>query len=221
MPAVTLPAALKLKPFAPQTVQAGNPLGLTVIVEDAETWQGKVRFSLAADTPPGELIDPQSGEFSWTPPPDQAAGRYGVTILAVGLDGRKDETSFVATVLRTIPPLRLQAVGPRTVEAGKGLRVIVSPEDPAQWQGKVRFSLAADAPPGAKIDRQTGEFTWTPPAAWAGAATGNHRFGYRPGGANHPGHLRRRCDAAAPPPGPPGAKEIAVDLGRGVKLEMS
>ena len=51
---------------------------------------------------PGASIDPQTGEFSWTPPPDQAAGKYDVTVSVQGLDGQTVQTTLVVTVIRPI-----------------------------------------------------------------------------------------------------------------------
>ena len=59
-------------------------------------------------------------------------------------------------------PLKIQPISPQTIEVGKRLAVVVSVEDASQWKGKLRFSLAPNAPLGAKIDPETGAFTWTP-----------------------------------------------------------
>ena len=143
---VTVPIPLKLKPIEAQIVEAGKPLSVAVALDSAEVWKGKARYSLGSPTPPGASIDASTGVFTWTPTEDQAADKHNVTVLVTSPDGRRDETSFVVNVLRPIPPLRLQAIGPQTVEAGKELRVAVPPDKPAQWQGKVRFSLTVTRP---------------------------------------------------------------------------
>ena len=103
--AVPEPAApLKLQPIPPQTIEVGKPLAVAVPVENADAWKGKLRYSLAPSAPPGRPINPQTGEFSWTPPPDQAAGKYNVTVLAQGPDGQTAQTMFTVTVTKAAKP---------------------------------------------------------------------------------------------------------------------
>jgi hypothetical protein len=69
----------------------------------ANSWAGKLHFSLAPGVPSGARIDPQSGRFSWTPPLEQPAGKYDVTV-SVSADGqRAGQTTFAITVTRPTP----------------------------------------------------------------------------------------------------------------------
>jgi formylglycine-generating enzyme required for sulfatase activity len=92
------PAPLRIQPISPQTVEAGKPLSVSVAVEDARRWRNRLRYNLGANAPPGARIDRQSGEFSWTPPPDQDAGTEDVAVSVVGPDGQRDQKSFRITV---------------------------------------------------------------------------------------------------------------------------
>ena len=70
-----------------------------------------------------QAIDPQSGEFSWTPPPDQAAGKHDVTVSGQGPDGQTAQTTFVVTVTRPIPaPARLPGKE-IAVDLGSGVKL--------------------------------------------------------------------------------------------------
>ena len=59
------------------------------------------------------MIDPQSGEFSWTPPSDQPAGPQEISISATGPDGQTTNTSFTINV--TLPSI--------TVDVGNGVKL--------------------------------------------------------------------------------------------------
>ena len=136
-PSVKSAPKLKLPEINPQTVEAGKPLTFAVPVVDAAQWKGKLRFSLPSKTPRGAWIDPESGQFSWTPPLDLAAGTEVIAVAVEGPNGQKDETSFAVNVLRPIPPLKLKPIPAQTVEAGKPLHLAVTLENPDAWQGKV------------------------------------------------------------------------------------
>jgi hypothetical protein len=61
------PAPWKLRPIAPQTIEVGNELTVAVTVENADAWQGKLRYGFGGQAPPGVMIDPQAGRLTWTP----------------------------------------------------------------------------------------------------------------------------------------------------------
>ena len=84
---VTAPLPLKLKPIDTKTVNVGGSIGLTVGLENAEAWKGKVRYSLASPTPPGMSIDAATGIVTWTPAEGQAADKHKLTVLATGPHG--------------------------------------------------------------------------------------------------------------------------------------
>jgi hypothetical protein len=98
------PSTLKLRPTEVQAVEGGKRFTLPVSVENPERWIGKLKFSLAPNAPPGAHIDPQSGEFSWIPPPEEDARRQDVTVLVETPDGQRARTSLTMVVMRAPPP---------------------------------------------------------------------------------------------------------------------
>jgi hypothetical protein len=94
---------LEIVPVRPRPVEAGKPLKLPVTVKNADAWQGQVRFALGPHCPEGAAIDAKTGEFSWTPPPDQAAGNYDVTVSAQGPEGQAAQAMFSVTVAEAAP----------------------------------------------------------------------------------------------------------------------
>jgi formylglycine-generating enzyme required for sulfatase activity len=211
---------LKLKPIAPQTVEAVKPLTIAVALENAEVWKGKVRYSLGSPTPLGMSIDAATGMFTWTPTEGQAADKHKVTVLATGPDGRRDETSFVVNVLRPLPPLRLQSMSPQTVEAGKQLNVTATVENYAAREGKLRYRLGPESPSGATINAETGELVWAPPSDQAAGRYDMTVSVQGPDRQTAQTTLVVTVTRPIPVPAKFAGKEIAVDLGRGVKLEM-
>ena len=62
----------KLQPIPTRTVEAGHELIVAVTVDNADAWQGKLRYGIGGELPPGVMIDPQTCTITWTPRPDQA-----------------------------------------------------------------------------------------------------------------------------------------------------
>jgi hypothetical protein len=98
--------ALQPLSFVPQspTIEAGKPLRFWLLVYQ-NSWAGDLHFSLAPGAPSGMRIDPQRREFYWTPPLDQPAGEYDVTVLASADRQRAGQTTFAITVTRPSPPV--------------------------------------------------------------------------------------------------------------------
>ena len=123
----------------------------------------------------------------------------------------------------SIMPLKIQPIPPQTIEAGKPLSVVVTVEDPQRWNGKLRYTLAPDAH-GATIDSHAGVFTWTPPSDQpAGQTQISVSAISRDGQMTQTSFIVTVTRPIPAPPLPPkvsGGKEIAIDLGGGVKLEM-
>ena len=219
---VTAPVPLKLEPIPAQTVEAGKPLSVAVAMENADAWKGKVRYSLGSPTPLGMSIDAATGIFTWTPSEGQAADKHKVTVLVTGPDGRRDETSFVVNVLRPIPPMKLKPIPAQTVEAGKPLQLVVTLENPDAWQGKVRYAIASQAFPGARIDPQSGRFSWTAPLDQAAGQQEISVSTTGLGGQTAQTSFIVTVTRPIPVPLPAtlAGKETSVDLDNDVKLEM-
>ena len=96
---------------------------VAVSVEDAQRWKGNVLYSLVSNAPLGASIDETTGEFSWIPPSDQAAGRYDVTVSAQSLDGQTAQMTFVVTVTRPIPTSAKLTDKEIAVDLGSGVKL--------------------------------------------------------------------------------------------------
>lgn len=98
-------------------------MALTVV--NADTWHGKLRYSLGADAPPGAKIDPATGTFTWTPADGPGPSRYEVAVSVEGPDGQGGQTALAITVARPNPRGLKEAtldLGP-----GVGLELVLIP----------------------------------------------------------------------------------------------
>ena len=118
------------------------------------------------DIPFGLSIDTASGEMSWQPSEEDGSGSWNVRVEAI-LEGQVvpvATTTIKVSVVETDQPPEIRAIGLQSVEAGQTLRLLVSASDVDEPTYALRFRLGPDAPEGATINENTGEFEWTPPA---------------------------------------------------------
>ena len=70
----------------------------------------------------------------------------------------------VVPTSHTPTPLKIHPISPQTIEAGKLLKIKVTVEDSQRWKGRLRYGLVSSATPLARIDPQSGKFSWLPPS---------------------------------------------------------
>jgi formylglycine-generating enzyme required for sulfatase activity len=118
--------------------------------------------------------------------------------------------------------LKLQRIVAQTVEVGRPLTVAVAVENADVWKGKLRYALDPHAPAGAAIDATTGVLTWTPTQAQGPGKYDLVVSVDGPEGQKETTTVAITVTVTRPIPAPTKLldKEIAVDLGGGVKLEM-
>jgi len=134
---------------------------------DIEQPNDRVRFSLGGSVPPGAVIDPVSGEFSWTPTEAQGPGVFPITVVATddGIPALSSSRVFAVTVLEANSPPALAAIPNQTVAEETTLTFTAVATDPDLPANPLTYSLAGTVPEGAAIDPATGVFTWTPTEA--------------------------------------------------------
>jgi formylglycine-generating enzyme required for sulfatase activity/Spy/CpxP family protein refolding chaperone len=110
----------------------------------------------------------------------------------------------------------LKPITSQTVEAGKELMVDVSVGDSPAATGEVRFAIGPGAPTGAMIDARTGRFAWTPTQEQGGA-----RYDVTVSARASDGRSEQTAfNISVTRPIRLLDKEIAADLGGGVKLKL-
>jgi len=116
---------------------------------------------LAQGLPSGATLDPQTGDFDWTPSYTQA-GSYQVRFIASD-DNSHDSETITITVSNVNRPPVLGAISDPSVDENNLLNISVSATDPDDQT--LTYSVSG-LPNGAVFAGQT--FTWTPSYDQAG-----------------------------------------------------
>ena len=164
-----------LSPIPSQLAEQGQPTEVRVAryASDLDRPAQTLSYSLAAGAPAGSLLDPNSGLFAWTVPPNQQLGPYtiGVTVTDNGSPSMSTSETFTINVVPFNHPPTVAAVPTQTLDEGALLSVSATATDPDPGQ-MIAYSLGAGAPSGAAIDVHSGLVTWTPdPYAGSGHYT--------------------------------------------------
>jgi hypothetical protein len=146
-----------------------NTLRFTFAAVDADPGQ-RLTFSLVG-APAGASIDPVTGQFTWTPTPDQGGQLYDfqVRVSDNGYPVKFDQRFIFVSVQAGGPAANTAPVLTYfpffTIDSpGKTLTFTATATDADVPKQKLTFSLFR-APTGARIDPVTGVFTWTPTPA--------------------------------------------------------
>lgn len=142
-------------------------LSFTASATDSDIPGDQIAFSLDAGAPPGAVIDPETGVFTWIPTEAQGPGVYSVTVRATddGTPALNDSQVVAITVGEVNTPPVLAALPDMRVRPTRTLTFAAVPTDPDLPANPLAFSLDPGAPAGAAIDPTTGVFTWTPTPA--------------------------------------------------------
>ena len=143
----------------------GQPLAFTATATDPEVGQA-VTFSLVG-APAGATIDPDTGEFAWTPA--EAQGPDTFVFLVRATDGFVNTDLQITVVVREVNAGPVLAGVPTSIATVRGRPVTfaATATDPDLLGGRgnaLTYSLVG-GPPGAIIDPDTGEFAWAPDSA--------------------------------------------------------
>jgi len=146
-----------------------NELTFTATATDPD--DDNLTFLLDDDAPDGATIDPTTGEFSFTPTPEQGGMTFTFRILVIddGAPPLSDSEEVTITVGDNRPP-DLAPIDQRQTTAGQEVSFTATATDPDD--NDLTFILDDNAPDGATIDPETGEFSWTP----TGDQIGNFTF---------------------------------------------
>jgi hypothetical protein len=148
-----------------KTGTVGLAVKFTATATDNDVPSNTMTFSLDSGAPAGATINPDTGEFDWTP---TGAGAFQVVVRVTdnGVPAGEDFEEITITVTEqdvNDPPV-LGEIGNKTVDEQVALTFTATATDPDAGQTQT-FSLDSGAPAGATINGSTGAFSWTPTEA--------------------------------------------------------
>ncbi|TWT79056.1 putative Ig domain protein [Planctomycetes bacterium CA13] len=148
-----------------QTVDEGTLLAFTATTTDADLPGNAMTYRLAPngspEIPAGSSINETTGEFTWTPSEDQGPGIYKVDVIVSDGEFSDSETITITVGEVNVQPI-LDSIGDKTIDEETLLSFAVTATDTDVPSDNLEFSLSGDVPFGARIDKTTGEFSWTP-----------------------------------------------------------
>ncbi len=150
-----------------KTADEESVFRFTAKATDADYPPQTLSFSLGAGAPPGAVIDPVTGVFSWMPTEAHGPGAFSATIFVT--DDGPPPLSASETILITVKEVNtapvLTGIGNKTVNEQTLLTFTNTATDADIPVQTLTYSLDAGAPPGTAIDPVSGVFTWTPTEA--------------------------------------------------------
>lgn len=109
--------------------------------------------------------------FYWQPTATQT-GRHRIEIFATTPEGESHSRSFMVELRPFNSPPRFTPLRAITIPINESFQLEIKAVDPdGMNQDLIRY-LAVDLPEGARLDEQTGQFTWSPSIR----QVGTHRF---------------------------------------------
>lgn len=150
-----------IAPLTAQTIEENSPLTVQLSGSDPDAEDaGKLTYSIDP-LPEGALLNPTSGQFSWTPTFDQS-GDYALTATVSDGQGLTAATPQQITVSNVNRPPHFPTPFAREGSENALLQFTVAAQDPDREDaGKLIYS-ALGLPEGASLNPATAEFSWTP-----------------------------------------------------------
>ncbi len=145
-------------------IDEDEALLLDIAATDADRPANDLVFSLAGDVPAGASIDPDTGQFTWTPSEQQGDLDFNMIVRVTDSGGLSDELTVNIAVEEVNSPPVFDPVESQTTYEGLDLEVDVTARDPDDSDNYILYSLVeGEYPEGAVIDPYAGKITWEVP----------------------------------------------------------
>ena len=143
-------------------VAENSQLSFRIVATDADLPANKLTYSFEPGAPDGASLNPNNGQFTWTPTEVQGPGVYPITVRVTdnGVPNLSATRMFTVTVneVNTVPVLA--PIADVTVPQCGWVRFTNLVADVDLPANLLIFSLDTGAPAGASLDPTTGVFDW-------------------------------------------------------------
>jgi hypothetical protein len=153
-----------LAPLADRAVDEETPVTFSAGATDDDRPAQSLTYSLDEGAPAGAMIDPNTGQFTWTPSEAQGPKTFVVTVIATdnGSPPLNSSQNLTLTVAEINTPPDLNPVADQTVALGNTLQITLSATDADQPANTITFDFSGSTPTGMSLDPGSGELSWTP-----------------------------------------------------------
>ena len=151
-----------LDAIADLSVNEHETAAFTASASDTDLPVQSLEYSLTGAVPAGATIDPTTGAFTWTPGEADGPGVFTFQVVVTDSYGAGDSQDVTITVLEVNEAPILDAIDDLTVNEHQTAAFTATASDVDIPVQALTYSLGANAPAGAAIDPDSGEFTWTP-----------------------------------------------------------
>jgi uncharacterized repeat protein (TIGR02543 family) len=151
-----------------QSIAELTPLTFKATAIDTDMPSGSMSYSLedgvGGDVPDGATINSTSGAFKWTPTENQGPDSYTFDVCAS--DGVLSDCETIHVIVSEVnADPELEAIGNHSVAQLSTLSFTARGKDNDIPANKLTYSLYNNPPTGSSINKDTGDFSWTPTEA--------------------------------------------------------
>lgn len=134
-----------------------------VSAEDPDSPRSSLRFELSEGHPQGASIDPDTGQFKWTPGEADGPGVFELGIK-VSDEQSTGELHVPIEVTEVNRPPAIRPIDPIRIDECRPIEFSITATDPdlPEDSFELKYELISPLPEGASFDDRTGHFAWTP-----------------------------------------------------------
>ncbi len=152
-----------LDPIADKALPPGGSVAFTALAHDADLPAQALAFSLGAGAPADAIINPTTGQFTWTPQGALTQAIYPINIIVTDNGTPALSATTLVRIAVNSPPI-MQPISNATINELVAFQLAVQAQDSDVPAQTLTYDLVT-APAGMQINATTGIISWTPSEA--------------------------------------------------------